>query len=70
MIHRRAAEAGIATKLDNHRFRAMAITASFRNEGSLQMAAPMANHASTRTTQLNNRRDDPMSLDEVERIRI
>jgi hypothetical protein len=33
-------------------------------------AAPMANHASTRTTQLYNRRRDDVSLDEVERISI
>jgi hypothetical protein len=31
---------------------------------------PMANHASTRTTQLYDRRRDDMSLDEVERISI
>jgi hypothetical protein len=30
----------------------------------------MANHASTRTTQLYDRRQDDISLDEVERIRI
>jgi len=30
----------------------------------------MANHASTRTTQLYDRRQDAISLDEVERIRV
>jgi len=30
----------------------------------------MANHASTRTTQLYDRRGDAMSLDEIERILI
>jgi hypothetical protein len=30
----------------------------------------MANHASTRTTQLYNPRSDDISLDEVERIRV
>jgi hypothetical protein len=30
----------------------------------------IANHASTRTTQLNDRRNDEVSLDEVERILI
>ena len=30
----------------------------------------MANHASTRTTQLYNGRRDEISLDEVERIRV
>jgi hypothetical protein len=32
--------------------------------------ARMANHASTRTTQLHDRRRDKVSLDEVERIAI
>ncbi len=34
----------------------------------LEKAAQMANHASTRTTQLNDRRADEVTLDEVERI--
>ena len=34
------------------------------------LAAAMANHASTRTTQLYDRRRDEVSLDEVERIAI
>jgi site-specific recombinase XerC len=34
----------------------------------LEKAAAMANHASTRTTQLYDRRRDEVSLDEVERI--
>jgi hypothetical protein len=41
-----------------------------KNGGSLENAAAMANHASTRTTQLYDRRRDAMSLDEVERISI
>jgi hypothetical protein len=53
MIGRRAAAAGIATKLGNHSFR--------------EKAAAMANHASTRTTQLYDRRRDEVGLDEVER---
>jgi len=70
MIGRRAAAAGIATKLGNHSFRATGITAYLKNGGTLQKAAAMANHASTRTTQLYDRRHDEMSLDEVERIRV
>jgi len=37
-----------------------------------QMGLPpqMANHASTRTTQLYDRRREELSLDEVERIRV
>jgi len=68
--HRRAAAAGIATKLGNHSFRATGITAYLKNGGTLEKAAAMANHASTRTTQLYDRRHDEMSLDEVERIRV
>ena len=68
MIRRRAAAAGIATKLGNHSFRATGITAYLKNGGSLEKAAAMANHASTRTTQLYDRRRDEVSLDEVERI--
>ena len=70
MIRRRAAAAGIATKFGNHSFGATGITAYLKNGGTLQKAAAMANHASTRTTQLYDRRRDEVSLDEVERIMI
>ena len=70
MIGRRAAAAGIATRLGNHSFRATGITAYLKNGGTLEKAAAMANHASTRTTQLYDRRHDEVSLDEVERIAI
>jgi len=70
MIGRRAAAAGIATKIGNHTFRATGITAYLKNGGTLENAAAMANHASTRTTQLYDRRRDEISLDEVERVRI
>jgi integrase len=68
MIRRRAAAAGLATKLGNHSFRATGITAYLKNGGTLEKAAAMANHASTRTTRLYDRRRDDVSLDEVERI--
>jgi site-specific recombinase XerD len=70
MIGRRAAAAGIETKVGNHSFRATGITAYLKNGGTLENAAAMANHASTRTTQLYNRRRDDISLNEVERIRV
>ncbi len=54
----------------NHTFRATGITAYLKNGGQLETAAAMANHASTRTTQLYDRRADQVSLDEVERVRI
>ena len=68
MIRRRAAAAGIATKLGNHSFRATGITAYLKNRGTPEKAAVMTNRASPRTTQLYDRRCDEVSLDEVERI--
>jgi len=70
MVRRRATAAGIETKIGNHSFRATGITAYLKNGGTLENAAVMANHASTRTTQLYDQRRDEMSLDEVERIRV
>jgi site-specific recombinase XerD len=70
MIGRRAASAGIMTKIGNHTFRATGITAYLKNGGALETAAAMANHSSTRTTQLYDRRGDQVSLDEIERVRI
>ena len=70
MIGRRAYAARIDTKVGNHTFRATGITAYLKNGGTLEKAAAMANHASTRTTQLYDRRRDEMSLDEIERILI
>jgi site-specific recombinase XerD len=70
MVRRRALVAGIGTAIGNHTFRATGITAYLKNGGTLENAAAMANHASTRTTQLYDRRRDDISLDEVERIRL
>ena len=70
MVRRRALAAGIDTRIGNHSFRATGITAYLKNGGTLENAAAMANHASTRTTQLYDRRRDEISLDEVERIRV
>jgi site-specific recombinase XerC len=60
MIGRRTAAAGIDTKVGNHSFRATGITAYLKNNGTLEKAAAMANHASTRTTQLYDRRHEEM----------
>ncbi len=43
-------------------------TAYLKNVGTLEQAAQMANHASTRTRQLYDRREEEITLDEVERI--
>ncbi|NEK54595.1 tyrosine-type recombinase/integrase [Rhizobium leguminosarum] len=70
MIQRRAIAAGISTAVCNHTFRATGITAYLKNGGTLEKAANIANHSSTRTTQLYDRRSDDVSLDEIERILI
>ncbi|MEO6608165.1 MAG: tyrosine-type recombinase/integrase [Aestuariivirga sp.] len=70
MIGKRALRAKIETKVCNHTFRATGITAYFKNNGTLEKAANMANHFSTRTTQLYDRRNDDITLDEIEKIQI
>jgi site-specific recombinase XerD len=70
MVRRRAADAGIQTKIGNHTFRATGITAYLKNGGKLEVAQQMAAHESARTTGLYDRRGDEISLDEVERIAI
>jgi site-specific recombinase XerD len=70
MVQRRAADAGIPTKVCNHSFRATGITAYLDNGGSLENAQAMAAHESPRTTKLYDRTDDQITLDEVEKIGI
>lgn len=68
MLKRRASAAGIDTPLCNHSFRAAGITAYLSNGGTIERAAAIAGHASTRTTQLYDRRPDHISLTEIDRI--
>jgi site-specific recombinase XerD len=68
MIQRRAAAAGIATKIGNHTFRGTGITTYLSNSGTLEKAQQMAAHESPRTTKLYDRTNDEMSLDEIEKI--
>ena len=70
MIQRRAAAAGLQTRIGNHTFRATGITAYLKNSGKLEVAQHLANHESPRTTKLYDRRQDEISQDEVERIAI
>jgi hypothetical protein len=55
-MERPAKAAGITT--ENHTFRGTGITAYIENGGTLEKARQMAAHASTRTIQLYNRRED------------
>jgi site-specific recombinase XerD len=70
MIGRRALAAAADTKIGCHSFRATCITEYLRNGSKLEIAQQMANHESARTTGLYDRRQDQVSLDEIERIRI
>ena len=68
--HRSSLAAGIETRIGNHTFRATGITAYLKNKGTLETAQIIANHESPRTTKLYDRRQDEISLDEVEKILI
>jgi integrase len=68
MIWRRARAAGIKTELGCHSFRATGITVYLQNGGVLEHAQQMAAHESARTTKLYDRRNDQVTLDEIERI--
>lgn len=70
MVQRRAKAAGIRTHICNHTFRATGITAYLKNGGTIETAAAMAAHESTRTTQLYDRRVEDITLDEVERVQL
>jgi integrase len=56
MIQRGAKAAGVTTRVGDHIFRATGVTAYLKNGGTLEKAAQMANHASTRATRLYDRR--------------
>ena len=68
MIVRRALAAGIVTSIGCHTFRATGITVYLLNGGLLEYAQQMAAHESARTTKLYDRRNDQVTLDQVERI--
>jgi len=70
MIKRRARQAGLPAEICAHSFRGTGITEYLRNGGDLEVAARIAGHESTRTTQLYNRLREEISLDEIERIHI
>jgi site-specific recombinase XerD len=71
MIQRRVRAAGVKTKIGNHSFRATGITAYLKHPNSrLEVAQQLAGHESPRTTKLYDRREEEVSLDEVEKIEI
>ncbi|MFN9300843.1 MAG: tyrosine-type recombinase/integrase [Acidobacteriota bacterium] len=68
MVKRRAVAAGLSASTCNHTVRATGITTYLKNGGKVEVAQQIAGHESARTTGLYDRRDDEVSLDEVERI--
>lgn len=70
MIKRRSRQAGLGETICNHTMRATGITAYMMAGGTLEKAQQMAAHASSKTTNLYNRSNDAVTLDEVERILI
>ena len=70
MIKRRARKAGVNPEACNHSFRASGITNYLNHGGSRDNAQKIAAHEDVRTTALYDRREDDISLDEIERIRL
>jgi integrase/recombinase XerD len=70
MVRRRAVDAGIETPIGCHTFRATGITDYLTNGGRIEVAQRMAGHSNAKTTGLYDRRNDDISVGEVERIGI
>jgi len=70
MIRRRAADCGLKTAIGCHTFRATGITDYLTNGGKLEIAQRMAGHSNAKTTGLYDRRNDDISVSEVERVGI
>ncbi len=70
MVQRRAKDAGLETEIGCHTFRATGITDYLTNDGRIEVAQRMAGHANAKTTGLYDRRNDNISVSEVERVGI
>jgi site-specific recombinase XerD len=70
MIQRRAAHAKLETSIGCHTFRATGITDYLSNGGKLEIAQRMAGHSNAKTTGLYDRRNDDISVSEVEKVGI
>jgi site-specific recombinase XerD len=70
VVKRRCAGAGLPANICNHSFRATGITIHQENGGRIEDAAELAGHASTRTTQLYNRKLRKIARAEVERVQL
>lgn len=63
-------KAGLPAELPAHSFHGTGITEYLRNRGDVEVAAQIALHESTCTTQGYNRLRKKILLDEIERIHI
>jgi len=70
MVKRRCLAGGLPSTICNHSFRATGITIHQENGGRIEDAAELAGHASTRTTQLYNRKLRKVARAEVERVQL
>ena len=70
MVKRRCEDAGLPASICNHSFRATGITIHQESGGRIEDAAELAGHASTRTTQLYNRKSRKVARAEVERVQL
>jgi integrase/recombinase XerD len=70
MVRRRAADLGLETAIGCHTFRATGITDYLTNGGRIEVAQRMAGHANAKTTGLYDRRNDEISVGEIEKIGI
>lgn len=68
MVRRRCRAAKLPANIGCHTFRATGITTYLTNGGTIENAQAIAAHESPRTTKLYDRRNDAISLDEIERI--
>ena len=65
-----ARAAGLGEAVCCHTFRATGITAYLEAGGTVEQAQAIACHESPRTTKLNDRTSDQLTLDEIEKIQI
>ncbi len=70
MIRRRAADAGMATRIGCHAFRATGIAAYFPSRGRIEIAQRIARSSTAKTTGLCDRHNDVISVGEAEGIGI
>jgi integrase/recombinase XerD len=70
MARRRASDAEIETAIGCHTFRATGIADYLTNGGRIEVAQRIAGHSNAKTTGPYDRRNDDISVGEVERIGI